>query len=98
MSHEEWIRRAEQRTVKHLREEVEAAELLIRMGQERDQLPLDEQGLDELLELERSIVSGDLFGRTSNAWAGDDTGARVRAGVRRPGVDGVRGSHGGSVA
>jgi hypothetical protein len=81
----EWIRRAECRTVKHLRQEVEAAELLIRMGQERDQLPLDEQSLDTLFELERSIVSGDLFGRTSNAWAGDDTGARARDGGQMSG-------------
>ena len=74
----EWLRRAECRTVEHSREEVEAAELLIRMGQGRDQLPLDEQSIDALFELERCIVSGDLFGRTSNAWAGDDTGATAR--------------------
>jgi hypothetical protein len=68
---EEWIGRAERRTVKHLREEVEAAELLIRMGQGRDQAPLDEACLAELFELERSIVSGDLFGRSSDTPAGD---------------------------
>jgi hypothetical protein len=68
----QWIRRAEQRTVKHLREEVEAAELLIRMGQGRDQSPLDEQSLDELFEVERCIVSGDfLEGRGVNPPAGD---------------------------
>jgi hypothetical protein len=67
---EEWIRRAERRTVKHLREEVEAAELLTRMRQGQDQLPLDEQSLDELFELERHIVSGDLFGRTGDTKAG----------------------------
>jgi hypothetical protein len=77
---DEWLRRAEGRTVKHLRQEVEAAELLIRMGLGRDQLPLDEQSLDTLFELERSIVSGDLFGRTSNAWAGDDTKGEARGG------------------
>ena len=37
----EWVSRAEQRTVKHLREEVEAAELLIRAGDGREQQPLD---------------------------------------------------------
>jgi hypothetical protein len=67
----EWIDRAERRTVKHLREEVEAAELLIRVGQGRDQAPLDEASLGELFELERSIVSGDLFGRTGDAKACD---------------------------
>ncbi|HEX6276582.1 MAG TPA: hypothetical protein VFZ53_26250, partial [Polyangiaceae bacterium] len=58
---QEWIARAERRTVKHLREEVEAAELLIRVGQPRDQLPLDEQSLDALFELERFVVSGEAF-------------------------------------
>jgi hypothetical protein len=57
----EWIRRAERRTVKHLREEVEAAELLIRMGLGRDQSPLDDQSLEVLFELERGIASGDLL-------------------------------------
>jgi hypothetical protein len=56
---EDWLSRAEQRTVKHLREEVEAAELLIRFGQGRDQRPIDEQSLHELFEFERGIVSGD---------------------------------------
>jgi hypothetical protein len=56
----EWLRHAERRTVKHLREEVEAAELLIRMGLGRDQAPLDEPSLDMMFELERCIASGDL--------------------------------------
>jgi hypothetical protein len=68
---EEWIRRAEQRTVKHLREEVEATELLIRMGLGRDQAPLDDQSLEPLFELERRIVSGELFGRFGDTKAGD---------------------------
>ena len=82
----EWIRRGERRTVKHLREEVEAAELLIRAGEGRDQAPLDERSLDELFELERCIVSGDWFGRTGDAKAGDrsereSSGARERTGT-----------------
>ena len=78
---EEWLGRAERRTVKHLREEVEAAELLVRMGQARDQRPLDEGCLGELFELERSIVSGDLLeGRAVDAQAGDCANARGRAG------------------
>jgi hypothetical protein len=74
---EEWIRRAEQRTVKHLREEVEAAELLMRMGLGRDQAPLDEQSLEPLFELERCIVSGELFGRAGDTKAGDCSGREV---------------------
>ncbi|HVR18334.1 MAG TPA: HNH endonuclease, partial [Polyangiaceae bacterium] len=82
---EEWIRRAEQRTVKHLREEVEAADLLIRMGDGRDQLPLDEQSLDVLFELERVIVSGDLFGRARDSWAGEGTERKARHGSQMSG-------------
>jgi hypothetical protein len=67
----EWIARAEQRTVKHLREEVDATELLIRMGKSRDQRPLDEASLDVFLELERSIVSGDWVGQDRDSWAGE---------------------------
>ena len=75
---EAWIGRAEQRTVKHLREEVEAAELLTRMGDGREQLPLDEESLDMLFELERGIVSGDLFGRTRDSWAGEGAKSKAR--------------------
>jgi hypothetical protein len=68
---EPWIRRAEQRTVKHLREDVEAAELLMRVAREREPLPLDEDCLDELFELERWIMSGDWLGRTGDPWVAD---------------------------
>jgi hypothetical protein len=68
---DEWIRRAERRTVKNLREEVDAAELLIRMGLGRDQSPLDDQSLEPLFELERCMASGDLFGRAGDTKAGD---------------------------
>ena len=85
---EEWIRRAERRTVKHLKEEVEATELLIRMGEGRDEYPLDEESLDVLFELERCIVSGDLFGRDRDAWAGEGTKRKTsgsqRSGCRTP--------------
>jgi hypothetical protein len=77
---EPWIRRAERRTVKHLREEVEAAELLIRVGQGRDQAPLDEASLAELFELERSIVSGEVLGgETTSRVAGQLSGTRRAA-------------------
>ena len=75
----DWIRRAEQRTVKHLREEVEAAEILIRTGQRRDQPPLDEAQLEELFELERCIVSGDLLDDA----AAKDGGGQISGGRRR---------------
>jgi hypothetical protein len=56
-----WVSLAERRTIKHLREEVEAAELMLRVGREREPLPLDDQSLDAVFELERCIVSGELF-------------------------------------
>jgi hypothetical protein len=76
---EAWIRRAERRTLKHLRQEVEAAELLMRTGLGREQEPLDEPCLEEVFELERSISSGD-FGESTASNAkpagGQISGAR----------------------
>jgi hypothetical protein len=63
----DWIRRAERRTVKHLREEVEAAELLVRLGLGREQAPLDDGELEPLIELERCIASGELLEQTEVA-------------------------------
>jgi hypothetical protein len=90
---EEWLRRAERRTVKHLHEEVNAAELLMRMGEPREQRPLDDASLDALFELERSIVSGDWVGQARDSWAedappcestrGQMSGAVARSGARR---------------
>jgi hypothetical protein len=89
---DDWIHRAEQRTVKHLREEVDAAELMIRMGRSRDQGPLDEQSLDALFELERSIVSGDwLEGRTGEAPAGDCASKAGRTQSQMSGAGAARG-------
>jgi hypothetical protein len=80
---EDWVRRAERRTVKHLRQEVEAAELLIRMGLSRDQSPLDAECLEPLFELERQIVSGELEeGAKGRSAAGQMSGG-LRGGVRR---------------
>ena len=73
---EEWLRRAERRTVRHLREEVDTAELLIRMGHGRDQLPPDSRAMEEMFELERCIVSGDLL-------EGDCQGAGQMSGTSR---------------
>jgi hypothetical protein len=76
----DWLRRAEQRTVKHLRQEVETAELLIRMGQGRDQRPLDEESLEASFELERCIVSGDWLEERTG---GQMSGASSRGGGSR---------------
>jgi hypothetical protein len=78
----EWIRRAEQRTVKHLREEVEAAELMIRMSRRRHQSPFEEQELERLFELERSIVSGELLDSAGNGMDNEWAAAFRRDGAR----------------
>ena len=52
---EAWLKRAAQATIKHLREEVEAAELVIRMGGSRDQLPPDAAALAALAERRRRV-------------------------------------------
>jgi hypothetical protein len=78
---EDWLCRAERRTVKHLREEVEAAELLIRLEQGLDQRPIAEQSLHELFELERSIVSGDwVEGHATSQTSGT---VSARGGLRK---------------
>jgi hypothetical protein len=64
---EAWIARAEERTVKHLREEVEAAELLIREGCGRDQPPPDDGTLEAVFELERRIASGESLDQVREA-------------------------------
>ncbi|HEX6767624.1 MAG TPA: hypothetical protein VF103_19125 [Polyangiaceae bacterium] len=85
----DWIRRAERRTVKHLREEVEAAELLVRLGLGREQAPLEASELEPLTELERCIASGELLEQTEVAspdapFVGQISGTR-RAGRREAG-------------
>jgi hypothetical protein len=82
----EWIARAERRTVKHLRQEVEAAELLIRMGNGREQRPLDEQSLEILFELERGIVSGDGFGRARDSSAGEGANRKAHSASQMSGA------------
>ena len=70
-------------------------------GRTREQLPLDEQSLDMLFELERGIVSGDLFGRARDSWAGEGAksearGASQMSGAVSPSDDAEREPHGGS--
>jgi hypothetical protein len=64
---EAWLTRAEQRTVKHLREEVEAAELLIRTGRGQGLFPPDDADLEALFELERRIASGETLEQVLDA-------------------------------
>lgn len=56
-----WIRRARVRTLKHLREEVAAVELRMRLGDEGPFSPPEEAELEDVAALERAALSGELF-------------------------------------
>jgi hypothetical protein len=53
-----WLERAERRTIKHLREEVNAALTALRISGERDCPPPLDAELEAYAELERAVVSG----------------------------------------
>jgi hypothetical protein len=53
-----WLERAQRRTIKHLREEVNAALTARRVSGELDCPPPDDAELDAYTELERAVVSG----------------------------------------
>ncbi|MGB8329545.1 MAG: hypothetical protein WCE62_05410, partial [Polyangiales bacterium] len=56
-----WVERATRRTFKHLREEVQAVEMLTRLAGQVDRSPPTEAQIAELQALERSILSGELL-------------------------------------
>jgi hypothetical protein len=66
-----WVERAQQRTVKLLREEVDAAELAIRFGAARDQLPPSDEAIENLAEARlatsRGLAGLDPMGQISAA-------------------------------
>jgi hypothetical protein len=55
---ESWVQRARERTVKHLREEVDAAQMLGRVGMGMTMAPPAVTTMDAIAELERRIVTG----------------------------------------
>jgi hypothetical protein len=55
---EQWVRRAEERTVVHLQEEVRAAGMLTRLGLNADAEPPSEAMMTALRELEVRVVTG----------------------------------------
>jgi hypothetical protein len=61
-----WLERARQRTVKHLREEVTAALMSVRLSSELDCPPPSDAELEEFQELERAVLSGRVLGGTPN--------------------------------
>ncbi len=86
---DEWVARARERTVKHLREEVDAAEMLGRLGIEPERHPPDEATMTELAAIERRVVTGAVFGGegapASPAWVEQGQLSAV------PAADGSRG-------
>jgi hypothetical protein len=61
-----WLERARQRTMKHLREEVTAALMSVRLSTELDCPPPSDAELEEFQELERAVLSGRVLGGTPN--------------------------------
>ncbi|HKO94249.1 MAG TPA: hypothetical protein VJU61_24010 [Polyangiaceae bacterium] len=55
-----WVERAQQRTIKHLREEVSAALVAVRLSGDAHCPPPAEPELDAFWELERAVVSGQV--------------------------------------
>jgi hypothetical protein len=60
-----WVDRATRRTFKHLREEVQAVEILTRFAGKTDRSPPTEAHIQQTQALERAIFSGDLLRRVT---------------------------------
>jgi len=58
MTHAVWVERAQRRTVKHLREEVAAALVAVRLSGETNCPPPTDEEMAAFHELERAVVSG----------------------------------------
>ena len=60
-----WLDRATRRTFKHLREEVQAVEMLTRFAGKTDRSPPSEEHIEQMQALERAILSGELLRRVT---------------------------------
>jgi hypothetical protein len=58
---ESWVERARERTVKHLREEVDAAEMLGRVGGDTTMAPPAVTTMEAIADLERRIMTGEAL-------------------------------------
>ena len=67
-----WVARARERTVKHLREEVDAARMLGRLSGRRSMLPPGDETMKQIAAMESRIVSGEAFrdGGVGHVFAG----------------------------
>lgn len=76
-----WLERARRRTVKHLRQEVAAALVAVRISGEPDCPPPKDAELDGFHELERAVLSGQLW--SAPARLSEPGGLRATAGAER---------------
>jgi hypothetical protein len=63
-----WVAHAEQRTIKHLNEEVKAAELIARMTACGEVEPPDDELLSAVQEIESAVVSGRVYREGLRRW------------------------------
>jgi hypothetical protein len=79
-----WIERAERRTVKHLCEEIEAAEMLARNGAIAQLRPPTDEELAAVFALEEALLNGELLPKPPKGWhddedvPGEDAGGAAR--------------------
>jgi hypothetical protein len=68
-----WIDRARERTVLHLREEVDAVHMLARVGIDRERRPPTEATMAEVMAWESRVLSGRPFGATTSQMSAAET-------------------------
>jgi hypothetical protein len=88
---DEWLGRARQRTVRHLRQEIEAAELAARITDKSVVYPPGDKLLRDVQNFERRVITGQIFADADpNASTTETTDATGAHGVRQgPMVAGV---------
>src|SRR3982751_360659 len=77
-----WVERAGERTVKHLREEVDAAEMLGRLGVDENMWPPDDKTMDAIAAMERSVVSGSALQSDESQMFATDSATPVERTLR----------------
>jgi hypothetical protein len=77
-----WVARAKQRTLRHLREEIDAAELLARWSDSAVLLPPSDAEVRRVQELERAVVTGQISAAPPPHSAAQGPSANVTLRVR----------------
>src|SRR5690349_3324276 len=79
---EAWVERAKERTVRHLREEIDAAGLLARWSESPTVVPPSEADVRRVEELERAVVTGQISAPLASPPATPATPANVTLRLR----------------